>query len=97
MTLPSRTPFASFLKSTSEDGFRQACLEEDQCDSEGLEAVKDSLGCMIQIEEITCFQAPRNQIQEHLDAHALIKKRDHLFDAEASLLASGNQLANRPK
>jgi hypothetical protein len=52
---------------------------------------------MIQIEEITGFQAPRNQIQEHLDAHALIEKRDHLFDAEASLLASGNQLANRPK
>ena len=52
---------------------------------------------MIQIEEVTCFQTLRNQIQEHLDAHALIKKRDHLFDAEASLLASVNQLANRPK
>ncbi len=41
-----------------------------------------------------CFETPRNQVQQRLDAQALFQKLDHLFEAESGLFASDGQLSD---
>ena len=42
----------------------------------------------------TSFEGPRDQVEEGLDAEAVVEERDHLFEGESGLRAGDGQLVD---